>query len=515
MILRLAGLLLLCGLMLATTTAQRENVFVGGRIYFVDADCYARMSRVEQVTRHPLRSLRRHEFENFPAGIATHTTAPLDWLIALLALTLAPFSAQALDLAGAWISPLLGLATLVVLWAWSTRARLPGRHAMLLLFTVSPIVVQAFRLGRPDHQSLLLLLLAAGLAAEWDLWRRPSRRVAAAWGAAWGLALWVSLYEPLVVFGLLFVLRCALLRRAAFSRAWGIGGGVALGIFGLGVLFDGWRVSAPSAETAQYFANWSRSIAELGSLPPLSPQFVGWFGWLAPALPFLLAWRYRKTREPQLLALLALVLVTYGLTCWQLRWGCYLALAVAMALPFAFAAVPSRGAAWTLLLLSLLPVARQWDTLLYPGEALAAAQAEQRLDYARLREAAAALVSPARTGLLAPWWLSPPLAYWSGQPCVAGSSHESLGGTADAARFYLATDPAVAREILDRRNVGFVIAYEPSRVLGTSALLLGEPARRRSLGAILYDTPVLAPPWLTMVYSNPFFKIYQVQRDGI
>jgi len=472
------------------------------------------MSRVEQVMRHPLQSIRRHDFENFPQGVATHTTAPLDWLIAFLALVAAPFSQQALDLAGAWISPLLGIATLVALWCWSTRERLPYRHAMLLLLALSPIVTQAFRIGRPDHQSLLLLLIASGIAAEWTLWRAPSRRAALAWGIAWGLALWTSLYGPLVVFCLLLLLRLALLRRAALGREWLAAWGTALGIFGCALLFDGWRVSAPSPETARYFSNWSRSIAELAHLPLLSPQFPGWLGWLAPALPFLLAWRFWKTRAPWILALLVLLLATYGLTCWQIRWGCFLALVAAMALPLALAAIPSRATAWTLFALSLLPVARQWDSLLHPGEAVLEAQAEQRLDYSRLRETAMALISGETTGILAPWWLSPPLAYWSGQPCVAGSSHESLGGIADTARFYLTANADEAREILARRKVSYVVAYEPSRVLGTSSLLLGVQARRDSLGAILYDTPSLAPPGFELVYSNPFFKIYDVSRQA-
>jgi hypothetical protein len=510
MFLRLAGLLILAALMLAATTAHREYVFVDGGVYFIDADCYSRMSRVEQVMKHPLQSIRHHDFENFPQGIATHTTAPLDWIIALLALTFTPFSKQALDLAGAWISPLLGLATLVVLWAWSTRARLPYRHAMLLLVAVSPILVQAFKLGRPDHQSLLLLLMAAGLAAEWSLWQSPCRRAAIAWGAAWGLALWTSLYEPLIVFALLLVLRFALLRRKAFTREWLAGWIAVAGVFGLGILIDGWRVSAPSPEVARYFADWSKSIAELAHLPPLSAQFFGWLGWLAPALPFLLAWRFWKTREPLVIALLVLAIATYALTCWQIRWGCYFALVFALALPFALAAIPSRGAMWTAFALSLLPVAQSWDALLYPAPAMAEARAEQRLDYIRLRETATALISNEHTGILAPWWLSPPLAYWSGQPCIAGSSHESLSGIVDASRFYITTDASEARGILKRRNATYVVAYEPSRVLGSAAQLLNEPARRSSIGAILYDQPALAPAGFSLVYSNPFFKVYDV-----
>jgi len=505
----------LIALLLATTTAQRGDVFVGGRVYFVDADCYARMSRVEQVMAHPLQSIRHHDFENFPTGIDTHATAPLDGLIAALAVAMTPFSPQALDLAGAWISPLLGVATLLALWTWSTRARLPFRHAMLLLLAVSPIVTQAFRLGRPDHQSLLLFLMAVGLAAEWNLWSRPTTRTAVAWGIAWGLALWTSLYEPLIVFVLLLGLRGALLRQALFTRQWMIGGIVAVAIFALGVLFDGWRVAAPSPEVAKYFAAWSRSIGELAHLSPLSAQFVGWLGWLAPALPILLAWRFVKIREARVIAALVLLLATYGLTCWQIRWGCYFALVAAMALPWALAAIPSSALAWTAFAFSLLPIARQWDALLYPDEAGLAARVEQREDYAQLREVAQALVSNERTGILAPWWLSPPLAYWSGQPCVAGSSHEGIAGIVDTARFYLATDPAAAREILRRRDIRYIVAYEPDRVLGTSAALLDETPRAGTVAELLYRGQTQDFPWLAVAYATLWYKIYEVKRDGL
>jgi asparagine N-glycosylation enzyme membrane subunit Stt3 len=506
----LAGLL---ALMLATTTARHDEVFVGGQVYFVDADCYSRMSRVAQVMAHPLTSIRHQDFENYPHGIETHATAPLDWLIALLAKTLSPFAPNAIDLAGAWISPLLGLATLLLLWAWSARARLPCRPAMLLLVAVSPIIVQAFRLGRPDHQSLLLLLLAAGLAAEWNLWLRPSRRNAIVWGVAWGLALWTSLYEPLILFAALLISRLALLRGKAFSREWGIAWiGVSL-VFGIGLVFDGWRVSAPAPEVAAYFQNWSQSIGELAHLSPVSSEFVGWLTWLAPALPILLGWRYAQTREPRLLAILVLLLATYGLTCWQIRWGCYLALVAAMALPFALAAIPSRAFAWIAFAFALLPIAKAWDTALYPDEPTRAAREEQKEDYAQLRQVALARRSTERTGILAPWWLSPPLAYWSDQPTVAGSSHESLPGTVDTARFYLATDEAVAREIVQRRNIRYVVAYEPDRVVRTSVALLGERPTRSTLAEWLYRGQSF--PWLTLVYSTPWYKIYEVKRDGL
>jgi hypothetical protein len=512
---RIAGLLLLAVVLLGTTTAQRQNVFSGGGVTFVDADCYSRMTRVARVLEHPFRSIRHHDFENAPAGIETHTTAPLDWLIAALAVALSPFSTHALDLAGAWISPLLGLATLLVLWLWSTRERLPYRHAMLLLVAVSPILVQAFKLGRPDHQSLLLFLLAAAFAVEWTLWNHPSRRAAIAWGATWSVALWTSLYEPLVMFALLLVLRFALLRRRAFENPWLLAWGMLVAGIAVALLFDGWRVSTQAPEVAEYFARWSVSIGELAHLSPFSSQFPGWLGWLAPALPLLLAWQLWKTRDARLAALLALLLATYALTCWQIRWGCFLALVAAMALPFAMATIHWRTAAWAAFLLGLWPVAAQWDALLFPSDEQQEARAEWREDYGELRALSGWLKTQPPGVVLAPWWLSPPIAYWSGHPCVAGSSHESLPGIVDTARFYFATNADQAREIIRHRDVRYVVAYEPDRVLGTAAALLDEPVPRGSLGEILYRVPSLAPSWLRLVNASAYFKLYEVRSDGL
>src|SRR6266567_2238433 len=98
---------LLSALILATRFANYQDVFVAGNVYFVDADCYARMTRVQMCAAKPGVILRHHEFENFPQGTTPHTTAPLDYLIFGLALLLKPFTGHALDLAGAFVSPVL------------------------------------------------------------------------------------------------------------------------------------------------------------------------------------------------------------------------------------------------------------------------------------------------------------------------------------------------------------------------------------------------------------------------
>src|SRR6202011_1694028 len=110
--------------------ANYPDVFVAGKIYFTDADCYARMSRVRLCAEHPGLIVRHHDFENFPAGTTPHTTAPLDYLVVTLSILLKPFANHAIDLAGALISPLLALIGGWFLWWWSRRMTFRFRWAM-------------------------------------------------------------------------------------------------------------------------------------------------------------------------------------------------------------------------------------------------------------------------------------------------------------------------------------------------------------------------------------------------
>src|SRR5882757_1724635 len=105
-------------LVLVPRCADFREVFVAGNVYFTDADCYARMTRVRMCLAHPGLVLRHHDFENFPQGTIPHTTVPLDYVILALSGLLAPFTAHALDLAGAIVSPVLALAGACFLWWW-------------------------------------------------------------------------------------------------------------------------------------------------------------------------------------------------------------------------------------------------------------------------------------------------------------------------------------------------------------------------------------------------------------
>ena len=102
-------LFVLSVLILAARCWNHDRVFVGHDVYFTDADCYSRMSRVSLCWEYPGLIVRHHDFENYPEGTVPHTTAPFDYLIVALAVVSSFFSSGPIDLAGAWISPVLAV----------------------------------------------------------------------------------------------------------------------------------------------------------------------------------------------------------------------------------------------------------------------------------------------------------------------------------------------------------------------------------------------------------------------
>ena len=157
----------------------------------------------------------------------------------------------------------------------------------------------------------------------------------------------------------------------------------------------------------------------------------------------------------------------------------------------------------------MFPILRDWDERLWPNEAQLASRVERRIESAQIRDLALSLRSPEMHPFLAPWWLSPSIAYWSGQPGVAGSSHESLNGIEESARFFLSENLEQAHEILDKHRVAWVVAYDSDRVAQNSAVVLNQAVPLRPLCRILYQTPSQAPPFLIFSAQNPTCKLYR------
>ena len=502
-------ILLILAVGLTAFTWNHESVFFGGEVYFTDGDCYARMTRVRMIEAEGLHSIRSHDFENFPDGTAPHTTMPLDALIAGLSQILRPFFSNHLSMAGAWISPLLGLALLVFLAAWSFRMRLPYRRAMLLLVAVSPILAHGFQIGRPDHQSLLVFLIAVAMSAEVSIVLQRGRAWAFVSASAWALALWVSLFEPLILLVLVLANRGAFLffipRLRPTLRQVIVPVGLFFGLLAAALIIDGWR----AADFHSSFDRWAQNIGELRSTTPT--VLFGWCGWLLVVLPLLLAWRFRRDREIVGLVFLGPILATAGLTLHHARWGYFVALFCAMALPWALSALRRRWLAWLVFGVSVWPIASEWDHLLYPTDSVWRARAENLADAVALRDAAIRLRGLPHGGVMAPWWFCPSIVWWSGQPCIGGSSHQSLPGILDSCEFYLSESPEKAEGILKKRQIRYIFAYEPQRVISNSAQILGRQSISTPLGASLYKHPKESGLDAELIYANRYFNVLGVR----
>ena len=519
-------------LILAVRCANYQDVFVAGNVYFTDADCYARMTRARMCEKTPGLIIRHHDFENFPEGTTPHTTAPLDYLIVALSISLTPFTAHATDPAGALISPLIALMGGWFLWWWSRRMKFCYGWVMLILYAISPILVHGTELGRPDHQSLLMLLVTIVICAEWVLQcdgaraievNRPYLQTYRRWsivsGIAWGLAIWISAYESLVLFFITTVVSGLEGRKAIFANCRRIGWFCFALIVATALLIEQ-RIPAISIfRSNEIFKNWTRTIGELAHVSPVNPIWFRWTGYMIVVAPILL-WLSIRKREHGIpsprrascgraLPVYVVLIATYFLTIWQARWAYFFVLIFAIALPALLEPIKSRAAVSIAFILSILPILRDWDAHLWPNEAEFARRVEQRNESVQLRELATDLRSSETRPFLAPWWLSPAIAYWSGQPGVAGSSHESLEGIEQSARFFLSQDSQTARKILENRKVAWVIAYDFERLARNSSAILGLDVPQYPLCFVLDRTPAQAPRFLVFSAQNGAGKLYR------
>lgn len=516
----------LSALILAARCANYQDVFVAGNIHFADADCYARMTRVQMCAEKPGLVVRHHDFENSPEGTTPHTTAPLDYLILGLSVLLKPFTTQPLDLAGAFISPLLALFGGWFLWWWSRRMKFRYRWVILVLYAISPILVHGTELGRPDHQSLLILLVTTAICAEWSVQAAGDtaattevNRWAVVSGVAWGFAMWVSAYEPLVVAFIVTATTFLINRAALFGRDRRAGWILFAAIIVIALLIERRVPSVAIFQSNPSFKNWAGTIGELVHVSPINPVWWRWCGFLLLVAPFLI-WinvirTFKSSERAMPWFVLTVLAATYSLTIWQARWGYFFVLIFALTLPVLLAPIKSRVAVWTAFILSIFPILGAWDQKLWPNEEQLASRVEKQIESAQIRELALSLRSSDVHPFLAPWWLSPSIAYWSGQPGVAGSSHESLNGIEDSGRFFLSDDLQQAREILQKRRVAWVFVYDSDRVAQNSAAILNERVPPHPLCRLLDRTPSQAPPFLIFFAQNPAFKLYRVSVERI
>ena len=496
----LAEIIFISILILVTRCANFGDVFFGGQINFIDADCYSRMTRARICFEHPGTIVRRHDFENFPNGTSPHTTAPFDYLIVALAAALMPLSKNALDLAGAIVSPLLSIALGIFLCWWTRKMRLRFRWGSLILYGASPMLAHGFALGRPDHQSLLIALITVALCAERTLTHESSQSWSIVSGASWALALWVSLYEPLIL--LVVVVACR--ARDMMKRERRMGWIVFAVVLAVAFIIERRIPAWPNWEFGGALRNWSATVGELAHVSLASTIWFNWCGWLLLLAPILL-WPKWNRNTP--LFLIALLMTAFALTIWQARWSYFFLMIFAMLVPQILSVLRNPLIATTIFIVALFPIAQSWDHL-FADEELTR-RAENKIEQLELR----AMSSQIDGAFIAPWWFSPALSYWSRQPGVGGSSHESIGGIVETAKFFETQNAEVAKQILDRHNVNWIISYDADRVAQNSAQILGNPVPKNALCYLLDRRATEVPPFLRLIAQTGHFKLFRVEKS--
>lgn len=323
------------------------------------------------------------------------------------------------------------------------------------------------------------------------------------------MALWVSVYEPLVLLSALLAFHAFRSRKELTARPRRIAWFVLAGVVLLAGLVERRWPHLPEPALRPFFANWLATLEELKAVGLTNQIWLHWFGGLiliAPILTFLAL--KRRAIPPVFVLLLGL---TFLLTIWQPRWGYFFAIVFALTIPAQLEIVRRSGLGWLIVTIALIPVLQDWDEQVWPNDQALTRRAENRIEAVEWRAAATSLAGRQRQPLLAPWWLSPAAAYWSNQPAIAGSSHESLVGIVESARFFLATQPDDAHQVLRRCGVKWVLAYDSDRVAQNSAEILGIPSSGNSLCVTLDRSPSRAPAFLVLAGENSTCKVYRVR----
>lgn len=164
----------------------------------VDADAYLRMMRVLDLREGSPWFQDLTTRLAAPEGLVIQWTRPLDILILLPGLALERLAGlaprDALLWSGIAISPVLHVGAALAA-AWGAQAVWPGRAPWyaVLLMVGSPTAATYSVLGRPDHHTLIILLLTLGLGAVLRAVKPGgSGRAAAGAGVAFGIGLWVG-----------------------------------------------------------------------------------------------------------------------------------------------------------------------------------------------------------------------------------------------------------------------------------------------------------------------------------
>jgi hypothetical protein len=313
--------------------------------------------------------------------------------------------------------------------------------------------------------------MAMGLTAEYERWQielTPKRAWNIFAGIVWGLACWTSLFEPSVVVVVLILFNLIVRRRENFAFLVSFGT-----VMLVALLVEGVHIFIPPPEYHEALVRWLSTIAEV--------QPIGFSGFIQQmtSLSFVLivplvSWRLLRQvgdrRTDWLLMVLTVLLAILMFV--QKRWVYYANLAELLLIARYYQLSPRR---WTrLLVVAFFLFSIAYDNVVQIQERSHAPAAQPSLE---LAEIARSIDGPG--GIMAPWWLSPGLLYFSGQPIVSGSSHCGISGIVASAKFFTATDWSYAESILRERKVRWIVIWDDPvyeyPVLNSSRGILGLP----------------------------------------
>jgi hypothetical protein len=207
-------------LVIQVLLAANYDIF-SGKLWGTDS--YMWQNRVVQL--HESGNWQNHNYTrlNPTDGHTQHWTRPFDamlYLGAWLGTGLTDF-ATSLHVWGVIISPLFQIFALFALFRALTPILAPPQFEVLGLLFISQAAISAgFVIGRPDHQSLLYLLLIVTIGIIGRLLIGPCRnRLCLIAGLVSALAIWVSIESMILVsVNLLFLGILWLLVKEDFSR---------------------------------------------------------------------------------------------------------------------------------------------------------------------------------------------------------------------------------------------------------------------------------------------------------
>jgi dolichyl-phosphooligosaccharide-protein glycotransferase len=155
------AVLTICAFAFGVRVINWNDVFVGDEVRCIENDAYYHMRRVFLAVENRLQVPAYDSYMNFPDGLYCNWPPLFDWLIAGTALLLGcghP-SANLIDTVGAFVPPVLGALTVLVVYL--IGAFCFGRKPALLtafVFALLPYHIQVSVLGRPDHHVAVVLL---------------------------------------------------------------------------------------------------------------------------------------------------------------------------------------------------------------------------------------------------------------------------------------------------------------------------------------------------------------------